>query len=71
MECEHSGRVLSFSWPDDVNVGPGAIISEADNGNFRLLLSATVVMAMIVVSINRLVWRRLYALTATRFKLEA
>jgi NitT/TauT family transport system permease protein len=52
-------------------LGLGAIISEAtDKGNFRLLLSATVVMAMIVVSINRLVWRRLYALAATRFKLE-
>jgi NitT/TauT family transport system permease protein len=51
--------------------GLGAIISQAtDNGNFRLLLSATVVMAIIVVSINRLIWRRLYALAATRFKLE-
>ncbi|MBV9624366.1 MAG: ABC transporter permease subunit [Acidobacteria bacterium] len=53
-------------------IGLGAIISQAtDNGNFRLLLSATVVMAIIVVSINRLVWRRLYILAATRFKLEA
>jgi NitT/TauT family transport system permease protein len=52
-------------------VGLGAIISQAtDSGNFRLLLSATVVMAIIVVSINRLIWRRLYALAATRFKLE-
>jgi NitT/TauT family transport system permease protein len=53
-------------------LGLGAIISQAtDDGNFRLLLSATVVMAMIVISINRLVWRRLYALAAIRFKLEA
>jgi NitT/TauT family transport system permease protein len=52
--------------------GLGAIISQAtDTGNFRLLLAATVVMAVIVVSINRLVWRRLYTLAATRFKLEA
>ena len=51
--------------------GLGAIISQAtDAGNFRLLLAATVVMAMIVVSINRLVWRRLYSLAATRYKLE-
>ena len=51
--------------------GLGAIISQAtDNGNFRLLLSATVLMAIIVVVINRLVWRRLYAVAATRFKLE-
>jgi NitT/TauT family transport system permease protein len=53
-------------------LGLGAIISQAtDDGNFRLLLSATVVMSLIVVSVNRLVWRRLYALAATRFKLEA
>ena len=28
-------------------------------------------MAAVVVSVNRLVWRRLYALAETRFKLEA
>ena len=53
-------------------VGLGAIISQAtDTGNFRVLLAATVVMAMIVVTINRLVWRRLYAIAATRFTLQA
>ena len=53
-------------------VGLGAVISHAsDVGNFRVLLGATMVMAAIVVVINRLVWRRLYALAATRFKLEA
>lgn len=52
--------------------GLGAIISQAtDAGNFRLLSAATVVMAMIVVSMNRLVWRRLYRLAASRFQLEA
>jgi NitT/TauT family transport system permease protein len=51
--------------------GFGAIISEATDGsNFGLLLAATVVMATIVVTMNRLVWRRLYATAATRFKLE-
>ncbi len=51
--------------------GLGAIISYAtDSGNFRLLLAATVVMAVMVVTINRLVWRPLYALASTRFKLE-
>jgi len=52
--------------------GLGAIISQAtDSGNFRVLLGATVAMAIIVVTVNRLVWRRLYALAATRFKLES
>ena len=53
-------------------VGLGAVISRAtDSGNFRMLMAATLVMAIIVVTINRLLWRRLYALAATRFKLEA
>src|SRR5580658_10341444 len=52
-------------------VGLGAVISAAtDAGNFRLLLAATVLMAVMVVTINRLLWRRLYTLAATRFKLE-
>jgi NitT/TauT family transport system permease protein len=51
--------------------GLGATISQAtDSGNFDLLLAATMMMAATVVTINRLVWRRLYALAETRFKLE-
>jgi NitT/TauT family transport system permease protein len=51
--------------------GLGALISQAtDDGNSRLLLAATICMAGIVVIVNRLVWRRLYKLAATRFKLE-
>jgi NitT/TauT family transport system permease protein len=53
-------------------VGLGAVISRAtDSGNFGLLLAATVVMAALVVTINRLLWRPLYGLAATRFKLES
>jgi NitT/TauT family transport system permease protein len=52
-------------------VGLGATISQAtDQGNFNLLLAATMMMAATVVTINRLVWRRLYALAETRFRLE-
>jgi NitT/TauT family transport system permease protein len=51
--------------------GLGALISQAtDDGNFQLLLAATLVMAAVVVTINRLLWRRLYGLAATRFRLE-
>jgi NitT/TauT family transport system permease protein len=53
-------------------VGLGAVISQAtDTGNLRLLLAATVSLAAMVVTINRLVWRRLYNLASTRFKLES
>jgi NitT/TauT family transport system permease protein len=51
--------------------GLGATISQAtDAGNFDLLIAATMMMAATVVTINRLVWRRLYALAETRFRLE-
>ena len=52
-------------------IGLGATISQAtDSGNFELLLAATILMAATVVTINRLVWRRLYALAETRYRLE-
>jgi NitT/TauT family transport system permease protein len=52
-------------------VGLGATISQAtDAGDFHLLLAATMMMAATVVTINRLVWRKLYALAETRYRLE-
>ncbi len=52
-------------------VGLGATISQAtDAGNFDLLLAATMMMAATVVTINRLVWRKFYALAETRYRLE-
>jgi NitT/TauT family transport system permease protein len=51
--------------------GLGATISQAsDRGDFHLLLAATMLMAATVVTVNRLVWRKLYALAETRFRLE-
>jgi len=51
-------------------VGLGAVISAAtDHGQFQILLTATIVMALMVVTINRLVWRPLYRLAETRYKL--
>jgi NitT/TauT family transport system permease protein len=52
-------------------IGLGAVISQAtDSGNYAVLLAATMVMAAMVMTFNRLVWRRLYALASTRFRLE-
>ena len=54
-----------------LTTGLGAVISNAtDTGNTRVLLAATILMAAMVVTINRLVWRRLYQLATTRFRLE-
>lgn len=51
--------------------GLGSVISQAtDAGNFPLLLGATAVMAMIVVTVNHFLWRRLYRLASTKFSFE-
>ena len=51
--------------------GLGAIISKAtDSGNFDELLAATILMAAGVVTVNRLLWRRMYHLAESRFRLE-
>ena len=51
--------------------GLGAQISAASSqGNFPTLLMATIIMALMVVTINRLVWRPLYKLAETKYKLE-
>jgi NitT/TauT family transport system permease protein len=52
--------------------GLGAVISRAtEGGNFPVLLASTILMAAMVVTMNRLVWRRLYRLAATKFKMES
>ena len=58
------GRIVSAP-------GLGSTISSAsDSGRFDVLLGSTLIMATIVVLMNRLVWRRLYRLASSRFKLE-
>jgi NitT/TauT family transport system permease protein len=52
-------------------IGLGAQIDAAtDTGRFPMLLLATILISLIVVTMNRLVWRRLYRLAETRYKLE-
>ncbi len=59
------GQVLS-------TFGLGAEISSAtDAGNFALLLLSTIVMATLVVSVNRLLWRPLYRRAETRYRMDA
>ncbi|MGB8581812.1 MAG: ABC transporter permease subunit [Candidatus Sulfotelmatobacter sp.] len=51
--------------------GLGATISQAtDADDFKMLIAATIVMAATVVTVNRLVWRKLFVLAETRFRLE-
>jgi NitT/TauT family transport system permease protein len=52
-------------------LGLGAQISAAStDGNYPVLLAATMIMALIVVTINRLVWRPLYHLAETKYRLD-
>ncbi len=51
-------------------IGLGAsIAAAAATGNFPVLLAATLLMAIIVVIINRLLWKRLYTLAERRYTL--
>jgi NitT/TauT family transport system permease protein len=62
-----------FHFKDSVmsTVGLGAQISAAtDAGRFDTLLMATIIMATLVVCTNRLVWRPLYRLAETKYRLE-
>lgn len=53
-------------------VGLGALISEAsDHGAIDVLLASTILMSLIVVTINRLLWKRLYRIARTKYRLEA
>ena len=52
-------------------IGLGAQIDAAtDAGRFPILLLATIMISLMVITMNRLVWRRLYRLAETRFKLS-
>ncbi len=52
-------------------IGLGAQIDAATAaGRFPILLLATIMISLMVVTMNRLVWRRLYRLAETRYKLE-
>jgi len=53
-------------------LGLGAQISSAtDSGNSDLLLLSTIAMATLVVCVNRLVWRPMYRLAGSRYRLES
>jgi NitT/TauT family transport system permease protein len=52
-------------------IGVGSLIAQAtSSGTYPLLLAATLAMIGSVVTINRLVWRRLYRVAEARYRLE-
>jgi NitT/TauT family transport system permease protein len=62
---------VTFKGRKIMTVGLGALIADAaDRADFPLLLAGTLVMAAIVITGNRLLWRRLYALAEARYRLD-
>ncbi len=58
------GRTIS-------TIGLGALISEStEKGNYPLLLIATIIMCIVVVVVNKTLWKRLYSLSEEKFKIE-
>ncbi|MGB8536419.1 MAG: ABC transporter permease subunit [Acidobacteriaceae bacterium] len=52
-------------------LGLGAQISAAsDHGQFSILLLATIIMSLMVVTVNRLVWRPMFHLADNKFRLD-
>ena len=52
-------------------LGLGEQINQATaNGQFPIILLGTILISIMVVTTNRLIWRRLYRLAETRYKLE-
>lgn len=52
-------------------LGLGSLISEASaTGNYSILLASTLLMAIIVISLNRLLWKRLFSLAEEKFRVE-
>jgi NitT/TauT family transport system permease protein len=62
---------VTFSGKVQQTTGIGAVISHAtDQGNYPMLLAGTLVMVVVVVLINRLVWRPLYRQAEEIYRME-
>jgi NitT/TauT family transport system permease protein len=62
---------VTYRGEPEATWGLGAQIAQATaGGQFALLAASTVVMAVVVVSFNQIVWRRLYRLAERRFSLS-
>ncbi|HXK11121.1 MAG TPA: ABC transporter permease subunit [Vicinamibacteria bacterium] len=61
---------VTYKGASQSTFGLGAAVSEAaEHAQFAELAAAVLVMSLVVVSFNRLVWRRCYHLASTRFSL--
>jgi NitT/TauT family transport system permease protein len=62
---------VNFGGKTVSTIGLGALISQAtERGNYPLLLMGTIVMCIVVVGVNKTLWKRLYAISEEKFKVE-
>ncbi len=62
---------VEFAGVNHSTLGLGSAIAQATGqGDYPVLLAATLIMVTLVLLVNRLVWRRLYRLAADRYRLE-
>jgi NitT/TauT family transport system permease protein len=62
---------VSYGGEVYTTTGVGAVIAEATGqGNYPLLLAATLALVVTVVTINRTIWRRLYRVAEVRYRLD-
>lgn len=52
-------------------MGLGSLISESSaSGNYTILVASTILMSIIVVTLNRLLWKRLFTMAEEKFRLD-
>lgn len=62
---------VQFAGQTHTTLGLGALIAEATGrGDYALLLGSTLTMVLVVLLINRFVWRRLYRVAADRYRMD-
>jgi NitT/TauT family transport system permease protein len=62
---------VNFGGKTHSTIGVGALIAEATgSGNYTLLLGATLTLIIVVITINRLFWRRLYQVAEDKYRME-
>jgi NitT/TauT family transport system permease protein len=62
---------VEFGGASHSTTGVGALIAQATaDGDYALLLAATIALVAAVVLVNRVLWRRLYRLAEERYRME-
>jgi ABC-type anion transport system duplicated permease subunit len=72
MERQHHCGVLHAGRKDSDHPWTRCeqITAATANGQFPIILLGTILISMVVVTTNRLVWRPLYRLAETRYRLD-